>query len=336
MFFENAQCETCGSSLGFEPQQQRLHALECDGRDGAVSISTGEKFMRCGLQQELGCNWLISRQDNNSQCLSCRTTHIIPTLTLPKNHLRWERLEQTKRRAFYMLFRLGLPLKSLIAGTAEMPPLQFDFLEDRRSNPEVMDDFIYSGHRHGVITVNAAEADDSFRAANRELMNELYRTLLGHFRHELGHYCWLLLTENDLVEFRRFFGDEREDYQTALDRYYNEGVHADWREFYISAYASSHPMEDWAETWAHYLHIADTLETAKAYGVIAKDCSHEGFERMLTYWAELTVALNALNRSMGVDDAYPFIITSTVIKKLCFIDRLVTVWRTYGHNAATS
>ena len=210
----------------------------------------------------------------------------------------------------------------------------FDFLEDQRSNPQVADEFVYSGHSNGVITVNAAEADDSFRATNRELMNELYRTLLGHFRHELGHYYFLLMEEADLAEFRRLFGDERQDYQAALDRYYIEGAKEDWRETYISAYASSHPQEDWAETWAHYLHISDTLETAKAYGMLSPGSESGGFRQEITHWTELSLMLNALNRSMGVDDAYPFVITSAVVEKLRFIDRLVAAWQESGRSAA--
>jgi hypothetical protein len=37
---------------------------------------------------------------------------------------------------------------------------------------------------------------------------------------------------------------------------------ANWQKSFISKYATSHPWEDWAETWAHYLHIMDMLETA--------------------------------------------------------------------------
>jgi hypothetical protein len=340
LFFDNNQCGACGSQLGFDPQCQQFHGLQERVNGDWHSVTSEEVFTLCSMRDDLGCNWLISANDKNHQCLSCRTTRTIPTLTQAKNHLRWQRLEQTKRRALYVLLRLRLPFKSKycdnnsLSDFAEQPPLIFDFLEDQRSNPDVADEFIYSGHSKGVITINVAEADDSFRATNRELMNELYRTLLGHFRHELGHYYALLLTEEEKAECRQYFGDERQDYQTTLEHYYVEGVRDDWRDNYITAYASSHPLEDWAETWSHYLHIADTLETAVAYGLIAEAGNADSFQQSLSHWAQLVVVLNALNRSMGVDDAYPFVITAAVREKLCFIDRLVKAWHASGHNAA--
>lgn len=338
IFFDNTDCVVCGSVLGFDSQTQRLLALIPGNEDVWSATETAEKYHLCAQRKPLGCNWLIDPLDNHEQCLSCRTTRIIPALTLAKNHLRWQRLEQTKRRALYMILRLQLPMNT-VAATAcvdKLPVLMFDFLEDRRSNPDVVDEFIYSGHKQGIITINAAEADDSYRATNRELMNELYRTLLGHFRHELGHYYGLLLTDQELIHFRQHFGDERMPYQEALDGYYRNGVRNDWRSGYISAYASAHPLEDWAETWAHYLHMADTLETAAAYGVINQDNDKESFEQVLLHWSTLTVALNALNRSMGVDDAYPFVINSAVSNKLGFIDRLVKTWRVCDRNAVAT
>jgi hypothetical protein len=91
--------------------------------------------------------------------------------------------------------------------------------------------------------------------------------LLGHFRHEVGHYFWDRLVATDphqLEEFRVLFGDDRQDYGEALKRHYDEGAPANWQDTYISMYATMHPWEDFAETWAHYLHIVDTLETAGA------------------------------------------------------------------------
>lgn len=342
IFFENSHCSVCNTILGFNPNSHSLLTLQAV--DGVVwfSVSDGQRFKLCGLRQELGCNWLIPELDSHSQCLSCRLTRTIPTLTQALNHRRWQRLEQTKRRALYMILRLGLPLDFFAAGfnsgnpSSILPyPLVFDFLEDHRSNPEVISEFVYSGHRDGVITINAAEADDSYRTANRELMNEVYRTLLGHFRHELGHYYGMLLTDEEtLAEFRELFGDERQNYTEALEHYYAKGVPIDWRDTYISAYASAHPLEDWAETWAHYLHIRDTVETALAFNAISGETQGNSFEYRLSEWIKLSVVLNALNRSMGVEDAYPFVITPAIKQKLLFIDRLVKAWRVPGHSAA--
>jgi hypothetical protein len=203
--------------------------------------------------------------------------------------------------------------------------LVFDFLEDKRSNPLVSVEHVLSGHAQGVITINAAEADASYREATKEAMNEPYRTLLGHFRHEIGHFYWEMLVEAsaDLDAFRQLFGDEQQDYRQALDQYYADGPDADWQESYISAYASAHPLEDWAETWAHYLLMMETLETALSYDLIAKLEQDQLFENWLGEWMQLVVVMNALSRSTGHTDAYPFVISPTVQRKLQFIHDLL-------------
>ena len=341
VFFENSHCAVCGTDLGFDPGRQSLLALQADKDEGWFSALAGQQYRFCSLRQDLGCNWLIPAEHSDQQCHSCRLTRTIPTLNLQRNRNRWHRLEQTKRRALFTLYRLGLAFRDSANDpnpqiSPQLPALVFDFLEDQQANPNVSLEFVYSGHSNGVITINAAEADDSFRAANRELMNEVYRTLLGHFRHELGHYYGLLLKGNDdiFTEYQHLFGDESQDYKAALEQYYAEGTKDGWRENYISAYASAHPQEDWAETWAHYLHIWDTLETARAYNVISYRPNGISFAEELSEWANLSVILNALNRSMGVDDAYPFVITPIIGQKLAFIDRMVKVWQVPGHNAA--
>jgi hypothetical protein len=337
LFFENSHCAVCASVLGFDPEQQDLIVLQADKENSWSSVTSGRRYKFCSLRQNISCNWLIPEHQSDSQCQSCRLTRTIPTLFLQRNHTRWQRLEQTKRRALYTVCRLGLAVNNPgNSSTAGLPPLVFDFLEDQQSNPEVDLEFVYSGHSNGVITINAAEADDTFRAANRELMNELYRTLLGHFRHELGHYYGLLLNNDNamLSEYRELFGDEGQHYKTAIESYYENGPRTDWQTTHISAYASAHPQEDWAETWAHYLHISDTLETAWEYQVLNANSEGLSFTQELIEWSKLYVMLNALNRSMGIDDAYPFVITTKVGLKLGFIDRLVKSWQAPCHNAA--
>jgi hypothetical protein len=310
VFFANKFCNACGDSLGFIPAQQSfINPFVIDG------------YRLCQNYETLNCNWLIHDSDPNPQCCACRLTRIIPNLSINNNFQRWEKLEATKRRAFYMLLRLGLKIPDRQLKTGETP-LLFDFLEDKRSNPEAALDFVYTGHADGVITMNVVEADDSYRNAAQELMNEAYRTLLGHFRHELGHFYWLHLAKNppELLAFRDLFGDERVNYAAALEQFYNNGAGNDWQKSYISAYASSHPLEDWAETWAHYLHISETLETACSFGLIHSTGSLDNFHHWLSAWMEFSIVLNALNRSMGTSDPYPFVITETVKRKLQFID----------------
>jgi hypothetical protein len=171
-------------------------------------------------------------------------------------------------------------------------------------------------------------------------MGEPYRTLLGHFRHEIAHYYWIRLVANSLSleQFREVFGDERRDYGGALQDYYTRGAPADWPERFVSAHAVSHPWEDFAETWAHYFHIVDTLETANAFGLIVKpklpqslaaktyfDPHDSDLDRLIGSWLPLTFAVNSINRSMGLHDLYPFVLSPPAIAKLAFVHERVRV-----------
>jgi hypothetical protein len=231
-----------------------------------------------------------------------------------------------------------------VVGRDENPTsgLGFEFLAGQTGMAEFSDysggHNVLTGHRNGLITINIAEADPSARESMRELMSEQYRTLLGHFRHEIAHYYWDRLVRDThwLAEYRKLFGDERNDYQQSLTSYYAEGPPLDWQQNFISAYASSHPWEDFAETWAHYLHIIDTLETSHSVGFAitgqmepsptsgADVFTLATFEELLADWSRLTLAMNALNRSMGLDDAYPFSLSVPVAAKLAFVHRLIT------------
>jgi hypothetical protein len=210
--------------------------------------------------------------------------------------------------------------------------LGFDFLSEDGGK-------VLTGHENGIITLNIAEADDPTREGIREQLHEPYRTVLGHLRHEIGHYYWdrLVLGSKWLDGFRELFGDERADYNQALPLHYQQGPAADWEMHFVSAYASSHPWEDWAETWAHYLHIGDTMSTAVSFGlqIGSVDMTIENFENADLYeaddhflefinsWIPLTAALNELSRSMGLNDFYPFVLSKSSIRKLHFVHRVV-------------
>lgn len=323
IYFDNLFCGACGSQLGFEPDSQTLLSLEQDGdlwRSSAPSLAQSYRFCE-HRSLFLQCNWLIPAQSPDNQCLSCAMTRTVPILDNPDNLRRWRTLESAKRRMFYGLLVLGLPLGPKI-DTA----LIFDFLEDKRSNPGVALEHVLSGHAGGVITLNAAEADDSYREATKEAMNEPYRTLLGHFRHEIGHFYWDFLIK-DTEQYQAFcalFGDDSLDYRRSLDDYYANGPREHWQSSFISAYASAHPLEDWAETWAHYLLMMETLETALSYGLIEKLEQDQQFESLLQEWSQLVLVMNALNRSTGHSDAYPFVVSAQVQHKLKFIHDLVS------------
>ena len=250
------------------------------------------------------------------------------------NRERWARMEAGKRRLVYAMLRLGLPLQD---GPADR--LAFAFLADRAGKFEESGE-VMTGHADGLITINIAEADDAVREQMRLDMHELYRTVLGHFRHEVGHYYWerLIRPTPRLEPFRQLFGDERADYDDALQRHYNQGPAPNWQEHYVSAYATAHPWEDWAETWAHYLHIIDTLDTAAAFElrVPAPDDQRatvapppnalyrpQLFAAMIESWLPLTYALNCVNRSMGQTDLYPFVLSQPALDKLRFVHDVI-------------
>ncbi len=248
----------------------------------------------------------------------------------------WYRMEAAKRRLIYTLKKLDLPVWRMMP---DEPSLRFRFLEDvtedEYGHELTVKSTVITGHHNGVITLNLKEAEDASRVLMREKMNERYRTLIGHFRHESGHFYWNLLIHNSSLEmaYRSLFGDERDDYTQSLDRYYSMGPPDNWQENYISAYASMHSWEDWAETWAHYLHIVDTLETATEYQVaimrhemvnpLQDKLYAQTFDETYEDWCRLTTVLNALNRSMGLDDAYPFVISDKVLEKLRFVHNVV-------------
>jgi hypothetical protein len=349
LHFENSVCLVCGRSVGYLPDAGRLSALEPEEDGCWRGLANGRRYRKCGNYQAYDvCNWMVSAEDGHKYCASCRLNHIIPNLNEPQNLTLWHRIEVAKRRLLYTLYALELPVIG-----RELDPvrgLAFEFLADRENQDEFSNEVVprqrvVTGHRTGMITINIMEAEHSAREEMREKMNEGYRTLLGHFRHECGHYFWDRLIRNSdrLEPFRALFGDERWDYDAALARYYSDGPPSGWNDCWISAYASAHPWEDWAETWAHYLHMVDTLETAHDFGfsiqgrpvrapaeagqTVSGYLTPVGFDRLLQDWEQLSVALNALNRSMGLADAYPFVIAGLTLNKLRFVHDVIDACR---------
>jgi hypothetical protein len=332
LFFANSVCQSCGREVGYSPEREQM--LTFNEPTGPVnSTAAGETddvgYRSCSNRINHNvCNWLLTEKDDGDLCVACRLNRTIPDIERSGNREMWAKLEAAKRRLVYTLLSLRLPVLNL----SEDPEhgLAFDFVEDSGNNPNVAEQQVATGHSNGVITINLAEADPVERLRVRELMNEPYRTLLGHMRHESGHYYWdrLIAGGPELSVFREHFDDERLDYDNALHTHYEQGPTPDWGQSYISAYASSHPWEDWAETWAHYLLMIDTLETAECFrllpdGVNADVDGRGDFGDRVIEWLELAVRLNELNRSTGQEDSYPFVVPPRVVDKLCFIDRLV-------------
>lgn len=268
---------------------------------------------------------MLEKSSKHNFCLACRLNKTVPNLSIDENLRYWRILEAGKRRLLYSLIKLNLPVAPKSENDAN--GLAFEFLKDTFERIQ-RNDYVMTGHIDGVITLNIAEADDVERERRRQNLNEDYRTVLGHFRHESGHYYWQQMVWNlsPLSAFRELFGDERLDYQTAVTQHYDVGAPEDWQEHHISAYASCHPWEDFAETWGHYILIADTLETAREFfnHDESVDGYHvESFDVMLKQWLPLTLAVNNINRSGGQPDLYPFILSAPVIEKLTFIHRLI-------------
>ncbi len=337
LYFENTRCERCGHVLGYLPERAELSALEpLDGQRWRPLIAREQLRRFCANAAHDACNWLVPAEGPSTFCQACRLNRTIPDLGTADHLFRWQRLEAAKHRLVYSLLRLGLPVVSKFENF--QTGLAFDFLAEPswQDAPKVV-----TGHADGLITINLAEADDAERERIRKTMGEPYRTLLGHFRHEVGHYYWDRLVRDGvwLNAFREMFGDDRQDYATRLEAHHADGPPADWQERFVSGYASAHPWEDFAETWAHYLHIVDTLETAAAFGLrtapkagddpalamtIEFDPYREqDFDALLKAWLPLTYAVNSLNQSMGQPDLYPFVLAPTVMGKLRFVHGLI-------------
>jgi hypothetical protein len=331
LHFETTRCESCARRTGYDPDGADVVTLtEVDGALRGFA-EPRRPYRACANAAHGACNWLVPAESPEIYCRACRHNRTVPDLSVPWNLVRWREIEIAKRRLFYSLLRMRLPL----ASRREDPEgLAFDFLADP-AEAQLAGPAVLTGHDNGLITVSLAEADDVERERRRTLFGEAYRTLLGHFRHEIGHYFWNVLVRRDpcLEAFRTAFGDERADYGAALRRHYAEGPREGWQEHFVSAYATVHPWEDFAETFAHYLHIVDTLETASSFGLrvhprLRPELSatmdfdpHRAPDlgRLIEAWLPLTFAMNSLNRSMGQPDLYPFRLTPAVIGKLAFV-----------------
>ncbi len=375
VFFRNSECLACHAPLGYDPELRSLMPIEALAADagaapedaafnavaapqplwrsvaassGQIHSGGGRHYQRCAnLDSAAACNWLVLHEPGDSSppsqpalCRCCRLTRTLPDLSLPNAARWWGQIELAKRRLVSSLIALGLPVLSK-NGEDKERGLVFDLLRASPGSATVI-----TGHEDGVITLDVDEADDAWREQRRVALGEPYRTLLGHLRHESGHYYWQRLVEPSpwLLPFRELFGDERQDYAAALQQHYQNGPPADWGQRHVSAYASSHPWEDWAETWAHFLHLMDTVDTARSFGlhsemvdlnydrfspddvaspVDEENIGQQEFLELINGWMELTGVLNEMSRSMGVADFYPFVLSRTAVRKLYLVHRVI-------------
>jgi hypothetical protein len=342
IYFHNSLCLGCKAPLGYEPEFQQVRAMAAVPEANTwildEQVDPASTWRRCeNFDSPAGCNWLLRADEEETLCRSCRLNRTIPNLSVNDNCRWWRKIENAKRRLISQLLNLGLPVVSKVCEDPERG-VMFDFLRSPEKGPRIL-----TGHANGLITLNVEEADDSVREKIRNEMHEPYRTLLGHFRHEVGHYYWDRLVAGTpwLEKFRDLFGDERQYYAAALKRNYQQGPPANWADQHITSYASVHPWEDWAESWAHYLHVVDSLDTALRFGLRGEDVEMavEPFVvddlydpnapdaqtviLLINSWVQLTTVVNELARSMGQQDFYPFVMSRPVLRKMHFIQMIV-------------
>jgi hypothetical protein len=340
VFFRNSRCLACNTPLGYEPFSYTLYPLKPGPTEGTWLLPNSRKrnpdlYRRCAnIETAAGCNWLVP-DGEGSFCIACRLNRTIPDLTVPGNAELWHSIEVAKRRVISSLVAMKLPVRSKVTEDPQCG-VAFDLLASPPGGPRVL-----TGHDNGIITLNIEEAEDAHREQTRQAMGEPYRTLLGHFRHEIGHYYWDRLIRDGkwLEPFRQIFGDERADYAAALNQLYSQGPAPGWPGQFVSAYAGTHPWEDWAETWAHYMHMLDTLATGMSFGIgrDSVDLPYEpfteevlwqsdsvGFLDILNSWIRLSTVLNEMARSMGQPDFYPFALPKAAAAKLQFIHTVIT------------
>jgi len=339
LFFENSVCLQCGQQVGYDVRSNRM-----------VPLSEASGLVRCGNGKEHGvCNWVVQDGDNQTLCESCQLNRTIPDLSIPANLGAWQRMESAKRRVLYTLHRLGL---RPVSKHDDPSGVAFNILSPTASQN------VMTGHLDGVITLNLLEANDSFRESVRATFGEPYRTLVGHIQHELGHYYWdrffrgRPVEDPLLVTFRELFGDECSDYQTALLAYHTQGPPTTWSETHITSYAASHPWEDWAETWAQYLHILDGIETAEHFGwtsdrvpipftpfpkaevTIPHAENDPAFVETVNRWAKIAPALNEIAASLGHPNLYPFVLSPCSVRKIHFVHFAIGKAKTPAKTAA--
>ncbi|MEO6547128.1 MAG: putative zinc-binding peptidase [Ferruginibacter sp.] len=341
LYFENSACLNCNHAVGFEVGQFNLITLDNNPNGYSQVNNKSQLYRYCANAAHATCNWLVPVTQISPFCMACELNRTIPQLSSAVNVAKWQNIEIAKHRMVYSLLRLNLPVNAKKTFD-ENGGIAFDFIADTSPTERVM-----TGHDNGIITLNIEEADEGELVRHKLDLGEKYRTLLGHFRHEIGHYYWEVLIRDspNLQRFRTLFGNEERDYEEALATYYRNGIQLNWNDNFISPYASSHPWEDWAESWAHYMHLMDTLETAWSFGIgihrreMETEVNNDpytiaDFNSIINTWFPLTFAVNSLNRSMGHADFYPFIVSSPVIEKLRFIHEICGVGKQVDSKAA--
>ena len=333
--FEAHNCARCDTPLGLHVPSRAMVAIT----EGRAHIDD-QWWVRCNQQITLGCNWLTEEEQSAEQRGRCLAGSLIKREPDADDTPAREKLMPTAaamRRLVYQLLNIGLPVDPYWRTEGG---LAFDLLSSYSTGEKVT-----IGHANGVITIDVVESLDDYRESLRVRLGEPYRTLLGHFRHEIGHYYQNILVENGsgatkyLTRCRQLFGDERAGYADSLKRHYQLGAPDGWEASFISEYATMHPWEDFAECFAHYLHITDTMDSSREAGMVlhadrvrfaaSRDIAplesydNASIERLLFDWRWISSFFNRINAAMGKGPLYPFDIPPAVVDKLGFVHRVI-------------
>lgn len=336
VFFENNQCLSCGSELGWCPACESIGAIHKDanGQYYCSHASCGAPLSKChNYAVEHVCNRCTLTEkvtgETENLCDYCRFNETIPDLSVEGNREKWQRIEVAKRRLLYTLDTLNIPYGSSKEGFEV--PLSFDFKGDSSKKSFLWFNMskheqVFTGHADGKVTINIREADDIEREKARISFGEAHRTVIGHFRHEMGHYFWDLLVKGKCEqEYVAIFADHKNpDYSTALEHYYEHGPKAGWQSHYISAYATMHSWEDFAESFAAYLDMVSVVDTAfHAFSLNSLNPITASFKDIAKEYAQLGLFMNEMNRAVGLIDLVPEVHTQAILRKIEFIHDLL-------------
>ncbi len=316
LFFHSMKCVACGATTAVCPRCSSVTSLTHRSGGASVCDHCGANLRLCNNRiRYAACNRGVWQPADGNLCRYCALNRVIPDLSVAENLEKWKRMERAKHRVLHDVDRLGLPL--ITDRTGPGPRLAFRF-------PAAIGEPAITGHANGLITINIDEADSAHRERTRVKFAEPHRTLVGHFRHELGHYFWeVCVKPNCLDAFRETFGDERNpNYQDAKRRYYEAPARSDWQANHVSRYATMHPWEDFAETFNAYLDMNAIVATATHFNRLRVEVDQSDFEQLFTTYTEVGIVANELNRDMGLLDLVPEVFTTPVRQKLEFVHNL--------------
>jgi hypothetical protein len=336
LFFDNSKCLSCGLDTGHCPACRTLVALlpKPEGGWNCGNPRCNAELLKCANYLEHNvCNWCVLATEaaagKGALCDSCSLTQTIPDLSIADHKEKWYRLEGAKRRLLYDLELVSLPYR--FPEGDPRPPLRFDFKADVAPKKFLWwtmgkKEQVFTGHAHGLITINIREANDAERERLRVNFGEAHRTLIGHFRHEIAHYYWEVFVQGrDEEACKALFGDhENPTYQEALEAYYKNGPKPNWQEQFVSAYATMHPWEDFAETFATYLDMVSVLDTAHHAEFVPAPPRFGDLDSMVRQYKSLGIGMNEINRSMGLLDLVPEVLVSPVREKMRYIHNLIS------------